>query len=39
MKYWAILFLAVSCFGIGGFYGWDSGVRDGKAMYSCPVNK
>lgn len=34
-----VLFIAITAFGIGVYFGWDSGVDDGKAMYSCTVNK
>ncbi len=33
------IMIAVVAFGIGVYSGWDSGVRDGKAIYSCPVDK
>jgi hypothetical protein len=30
----AVITVALVAFSIGVYYGWDSGVRDGKALYS-----
>ncbi|WPH58143.1 hypothetical protein SEA_ALONE_217 [Streptomyces phage Alone3] len=38
-KVLAAIMIAVASFSIGVYSGWDSGVRDGKAIYSCPVDK
>jgi hypothetical protein len=31
--------IAVVCFSTGAYYGWDSGMRDTKNMYSCTNEK